>query len=243
VSEVDAYAGLAGVYDEIVVDPCFPLWAAFLHARWQTDDHSVHDVLDVCCGTGLMAAELISLGYRVVGVDASAAMLGRARGLLGVDAELSQQTLPDLRVLGTFDAAISTFDGLNYLTIDGFYGTLTAIADLLRPGGWFIFDLHTDAMLDVASAHPTISGETDGIRYTIHNVVDRVASTCESRIEVAGAGGAFSERHFQFFHSDVQVRGALREAGLVLVAVADEYSEEPASENTLRATWIARRPT
>jgi predicted TPR repeat methyltransferase len=243
VIEVDAYARLAGVYDEIVVDPCFPLWAAFLHARWQTDDQDVHDVLDVCCGTGLMAAALTAVGYRVVGVDASPAMLARARQLLGAGAELSQQTLPDLTVEGPFDAAISTFDGLNYLTIDEFNHSLTAIADVLRPGGWLIFDLHTDGMLDVASAHPTISGETAGIGYTIHNVVDSSARTCESRIEVAGAGDAFSERHFQYFHSDTQVRDAIRMTGLELIAVVDEYSDEPAMKSTLRATWIARRPT
>jgi SAM-dependent methyltransferase len=243
VSEVDAYERLAGVYDEIVVDPCFPLWAAFLHARWQTDDHGVHDVLDVCCGTGLMAAELTALGYRVVGLYASPAMLARARRLLGAGAELSQQSLPELSVPGTFDAAISTFDGLNYLIVKDFDRSLTAIAKVLRPGGWFIFDLHTDAMLDVASAHPSISGETDGIGYTIHNLVNTDARTCESRIEVAGAGNAFSERHFQYFHSDGQVRDALRMAGLELIALVDEYSNELATENTLRATWIARSPT
>ena len=35
----------------------------------------VGTVLDLCCGTGLLAGELIARGYRVVGVDASEAML------------------------------------------------------------------------------------------------------------------------------------------------------------------------
>lgn len=237
-TEVDAYARLAGVYDEMVVDPCFPVWAAFVHERWQSA--GVHDVLDVCCGTGLMAAELTALGYRVVGIDASSAMLDRARTLLGDAAELSLQTLPDLHVEGPFDAAISTFDGLNYLPFADLERSLAAIAVVMRPGGSFIFDLHTDAMLEVAANHPVISGETDGIGYTIRNVVDPAARTCESRIEVTQGAESFSERHLQFFHTDEQVRGALSRAGFDVVAITDEYTDLTAGPATLRASWVTR---
>ena len=57
------------------MDPCHDRWASFLHELWSADEDGVRAVLDVCCGTGLMARELVARGYRVVGVDASAAML------------------------------------------------------------------------------------------------------------------------------------------------------------------------
>jgi SAM-dependent methyltransferase len=240
-AEVDPYSRLAGVYDEIVVDPCFPSWATFLDDWWHADEQGVQSVLDVCCGTGLMAAELIKRGYRVVGVDASAEMLQRARALLGAGPTLSQQTLPSLDVDGVFDAAISTFDGLNYLTYHDFVGTLTVVAQHLRPGGWLVFDLHTDAMLALAQSNEVISGQDDGIGYAIVNDVDLAGRTCESRITVSLDDDEFSERHLQFFHTDRQVRDALIEAGLGLLAVVDEYSAAPVSADTLRATWIARR--
>ena len=47
-NEVGAYTRLAGVYDEIVVDPCYSLWAGFLDAMWKLDAQGVHTVLDVC---------------------------------------------------------------------------------------------------------------------------------------------------------------------------------------------------
>ncbi len=139
---VEAYSRLAGVYDEIVVDPCYERWATFLDELWHTDDAGVQDVLDVCCGTGLMAQELVARGYCVVGVDASATMLSRARRLLGPQAVLSRQTLPDLKIDGIFDAAVSTFDGLNYLTLAQLRATLIALSRRLRGGGWIVFDLH-----------------------------------------------------------------------------------------------------
>ena len=108
-NEVGAYTRLAGVYDEIVVDPCYSLWADFLDAMWRLDAQGVRTVLDVCCGTGLMAAELIKRGYSVVGADASAAMLARARSLLGDDVQLIEAILPELGTTAMFDAATSNF--------------------------------------------------------------------------------------------------------------------------------------
>ena len=55
-------------------------------------------MLDLCCGTGLLAGELIARGYRVAGVDAAEAMLAQARERLGGEVALSRVTLPDLAV-------------------------------------------------------------------------------------------------------------------------------------------------
>jgi predicted TPR repeat methyltransferase len=242
VSGVDAYTRLAAVYDEIVVDHTHARWAAFLHQTWEADDAGVRSVLDVCCGTGLLAAELISLGYRVCGVDSSAAMLRRARDRLGLVPILVEDTLPDLTPEGPFDAAVSSFDGLNYLTPQDLRATLAAVARRLRARGWLVFDLHTDAMMEFTAANPGVSGEADGQAFTIHSVVDIAARTCDTGIEVTRVrdGDTFAEHHRQYFFSDSVVCAALVAAGFDLVAVTDEYTPEAAGPSTLRATWIAR---
>lgn len=241
--EVEAYSRLAGVYDEIVVDPCFASWADHLDELWRTDADRVHLILDVCCGTGLLAEELVARGYRITGVDASDAMLARARQRLGPAAAFARVVLPDLPVVGTFDAAVSTFDGLNYLRPNDFRETLAVVAGKLRPGGWLVFDLHTDAMLELARETPVVAGEQDGTSYIINNVVDLAARTCEATIEVTPPDGGepFTEHHLQYFHDADEVRSALADAGFDLLAVTDEYTTVPADETTLRATWVARR--
>ena len=240
---VEAYSELAGVYDEIVIDPCHDRWASFLHELWSADEEGVESVLDLCCGTGILARELIARGYRVVGIDASDAMLDLARERLGPDVELSRVTLPDLRLEGVFDAAVCTFDGLNYLDPDELQLTMAAVARRLRPAGWFVFDLHTDAMMDFTISNPVVAGESAGNGFVITSTVDAATRSCDTTIELTQPrdGDPFSEQHRQYFHSDAAVRAALRDAGFEVIAVGDEYTHEPVDASTLRATWTARR--
>jgi predicted TPR repeat methyltransferase len=245
VRHVEAYSQLARVYDEIVIDPCHGHWASFLDELWSGDPEGVCSVLDLCCGTGLLAGELIARGYRVVGVDASEAMLALARERLGPEVVLSRMTLPDLAVDSGFDAAVCTFDGLNYLTPKELRLTLDAVAGSLRPAGWLVFDLHTDAMMNFTIANPTVAGQSAGNDFVISSVVNAGTRTCDTIIEVTRAcdGDSFSEQHRQYFHAEADVRSSLQDAGFTVTAVEEEYTHESADASTLRATWTARLRT
>ena len=240
---VEAYSQLAGVYDEIVVDPCHGRWASFLDELWSADPEGVRSVLDLGCGTGLLAGELVARGYRVVGVDASGAMLALARERLGPDVSLRRMTLPAMAIEGVFDAAVCTFDGLNYLTPKELRVTMAAVAPRLRPGGWFVFDLHTDRMMSFTISNPDVAGESAGNHFVISSTVDSDARTCDTTIELTRprAGDSFSEQHRQYFHSEADVRTSLQAAGYAVTAVGEEYTHEPVDASTLRATWTARR--
>jgi SAM-dependent methyltransferase len=243
VSQVEAYTRLAGVYDEIVVDPCHGRLASYFHELWSADPAGVRAVLDLGCGSGLLAEELLERGYEVVGVDASEAMLAVARERLGPDVVLRRMTLPDLALEGAFDAAVCTLDGFNYLSPDDLRRTTAALADRLRPGGWLVFDLHTDAMMDFTISHDVVRGRSAANDFVITSDVDRGARTCDATIVVTppGEDEPFSERHRQYFHRAADVRSSLRDAGFAVTTVCEEYTREPADASTLTATWTARR--
>ena len=235
----DPYHHLAGVYDEIVVDPCHSAWADYLEQVWAGT--GVGRVLDLCCGTGLMTAELASRGHEVVGLDASPAMLDRARTLLGPDIPLVEAVLPDLPLTGPFDAVVSTLDGLNYLPLAGFRATVAAATGMLRPDGWLVFDVHAEPVLAFLDEHPLISGTERGVAYTLTSDVDPSLRSVRSTLTATGPGVDFTETHVQYVHAARDVAAALADAGLTLIAVTDEYTDTPVTDTTLRATWIARR--
>jgi hypothetical protein len=132
---------------------------------------------------------------------------------------------------------------LNYLTPTQLHATLKAVSRNLRVGGWFVFDLHTDAMMAFTAANPVVRGNSDGHDFSIASVVDVSRRTCDTRIHVTRTADAdvFTEHHRQYFFTDQQVRNALLDAGFEILSVTEEYSHHPADAATLRATWTARR--
>lgn len=103
-------------------------------------------VLDVGCGSGIDAAFLANRGIRVIGIDASPSMLGKATARL-IDDRL--KPLVDFRVLdigdlttlppGQFDGIISAFAGLS--TIPDLTRFGDDAARLLRPHGTLLVHL------------------------------------------------------------------------------------------------------
>ncbi len=132
---------------------------------WGTAPYPGRRVLDLACGTGAAALRFATAGCDVVGLDQSEAMLHQARQ----KAERRNMTIPfvsgDMRRLSTADESpaeapphylellapatfdlIICFDRLNYLIEDSDLQLVCInVTRLLRPGGYFIFDLLTDA--------------------------------------------------------------------------------------------------
>ena len=101
-------------------------------------------VVDLGCGSGQWARELLRAGYRVLGIDISEAMI-----------ELARQKAPgaEFRVGSLFEAELPPCDAvtavsevLNYLFDPeneerGLEGVFARVYEALRPGGVFVFDV------------------------------------------------------------------------------------------------------
>ena len=138
--------------------------------------------------------------------------------------------------------SISTFDALNYLSPPEFGATVAAVARRLRPGGWLVFDLHTDAMLDFTwRTRSSRARRTGGSSRSAASWTSAPGPATPASWSVGAADGdAFAEQHRQYFHTAAQVLDALMDAGFALTAETDEYTHKPADASTLRATWTAR---
>jgi SAM-dependent methyltransferase len=117
-------------------------------------------VLDVGCGSGLLARELLAEGFAVHGVDASSAMIDLARGH-APGAVFDVVSLPG--ALPSADAVVSTGHVLNYLdSRDDIAAALAQLAQAVRPGGLLAIDLMTERFCDARDiAHPHCKVEHD----------------------------------------------------------------------------------
>ena len=109
------------------------------------------DLLDVPCGFGRHSLPLAHAGYRVVGVDRSAALLEEAARRAGGE-RWPKFTRADYRELPfadeSFDAALNLFSSLGYLGDEEDTKALAEIRRVLRPQGRLVVELlHRDRVV------------------------------------------------------------------------------------------------
>lgn len=111
-------------------------------------------ILDLGCGTGEpVAAYLIGKGFRVVGVDESAAMLEIARRVVP-EAELIEGDMCDVELAGSFDAAIA-WDSVFHVERARHQAVFRKISGVLAPGGRLLLSAG-------GSGHPGFTSEMYG---------------------------------------------------------------------------------
>jgi SAM-dependent methyltransferase len=152
-------------------------------------------VLDLGCGPGAHAAALHANGFQVTAMDASAAMVEKARAHKGVT--VRQAGFADLNEQAAYDGVWANFSLLHSARAD-FPGHLLRIATALKPGGIFHIGMktgegeHRDALgrfytyysLDELRSHLTavgfevidqVEGEGKGLAGTVDPWVEMLA--------------------------------------------------------------------
>ena len=150
---MESYSALAASYDELTQDVGYEKRAAFVEKLFLRSHIPVHTVLDLACGTGTMTALLTERGYELIGVDGSEDMLLEAREkaqtLTGVPPLFLHQSMPELDLYGTVEAAICCLDSLNYLTdAREVRETFRRLHLFIAPGGSLVFDVHALGKLE-----------------------------------------------------------------------------------------------
>lgn len=103
------------------------------------------EVLDLCCGVGRHALEFAKRGFRVIGVDRTAAYLDEARRRAeeeGLAIEFIQEDMRRFARPKAFDAVINYFTSFGYFESEGDDRRVAANAsESLRPGGVLLIEM------------------------------------------------------------------------------------------------------
>lgn len=250
----DAYSLFARVYDawqasypRAFADAILPFYASEILRRGVPE----RSLLDLACGTGTFLAgwERSRPGWRLIGVDVSAAMLRVARGKLRAaglrDARLLRQPMEALAIPRKVGAVVCVFDSVNHLTrAEQIERTFRGVARALLPGGLFVFDVNDER------AFPRLFTGTWNVESPCLFVSESSAYDATWRIGTMRFT-IFERRGRNWRRTDSTIRernwgrgeieGALRDAGFLVPRARRIQPYPPEDVEAPRTLWVARR--
>lgn len=206
-------------------------------------------ILELGCGTGGHARELIARGYTVHGIDSSSAMLDHAAPIDGFTcAQGDARTYRD----GTkYDAVLALFHVMSYLTSrEDLSAAIDTAAAHLEPGGVFGFDMwYGPAVYANAPERRERTMEND--RYHVRrtaipeHVQDELRVDVQYDIEVTDRSNGnverFSEVHPMRYICAFDIEHLLDMGGFDLVEKCESGTGAPLTEETWSAWFVGRK--
>ena len=240
----DAYDPFARIYNQH--------WGFFATKAYPILDHLVlrnltpgSAVLDLCCGTGQLAAELSRLGYRTTGLDGSEQMIEIARQN-APDVEFVVQDARNIALPHRFSAVFSTFDSLNHvMSLVELEQVFHSVFTVLEDGGYFAFDLNMEEGYRSRWRGSFGYVEEDHVCVvrSSHDADEKTGRLDVTLFELKGSGWTRTDFPLtQRWYDEGEIRERLRKAGFEELRSVD--GNEPIVEGSLhegRMFFVARK--
>ena len=250
---MEAYTSFAEVYDTFMDNVPYEEWGGYIHRILCENDINDGILLDLGCGTGTMTELFAGFGYDMIGVDNSADMLEIAmekKEASGHDILYLLQDMRAFELYGTVRAVLSVCDSVNYMTDPAdLLQVFRLVNNYLDPGGIFIFDFNTvhkyrDVMGDCTIAEDR--GECSFIWDNYYYEDERINEyDLTLFIREPGHGPEelyrkYRETHYQRGYTLEEIKGLLKEAGLIFLDARDMDTEGAAADDSERICVTAR---
>ncbi len=254
------YSNFAAYYDALTQNVEYDKRAARLHylikqyIRTETDGTLL---TDLACGSGSLSEALARLGYDVIGVDNSPAMLSAAmdkKMQSGLPIQYLCQDMRELDMFGTIDVTVCTLDSLNHLeTLADWQKVFDKVSLFAQPGGLFLFDMNTLYKHREILADKVFLYDLEDVFCAWENHLLEDGATVEEQLtffERDGEGWYRSEEFIteQAYPTET-IEALVRNAGLELVAEFDADKEldtpeqlSPITDTTQRILFVTRKP-
>lgn len=242
-----AYSEFASVYDRLMRDCDYSARAEYLLGLFRRYHCEPKLMLDLGCGTGSLAVEMLRRGIDVIGVDPSPEMLNAARSKAldnGYDLLCLCQSGSELDLYGTVDSAVCTMDSLNHITdYEELKDTFVRVSTFLEPDGLFLFDVNTVYKHETVLADNTFVVEDGDVFCVWQNLTQMPLTTVMLNFFIRD--GDRYERKYEEFeeraYSAEELESALRAAGLQIVKIFGDMTHEPPKNTCERWIFVVRK--
>lgn len=250
---VTPYTILARIYDDLMDDVDYEIWADFIDAIIQQHHPGAVSILELACGTGSMAISLDELEcYHILATDQSEEMLDigrRKKQQHNADVRFERMDFQDIHTTETFDIVVCVFDSVNYiLNEEALVHFLNGIQQVLGPNGLFIFDFTTPRnsiqAISMLNNEEGYSGQYRYFRKSSYEPrkqlhynnfsIERLAADHEQVIET------FNEEHVQRIYSLAEMQSIIDRSEMEIVAQYGEFELVEADQKSLRVTMVTK---
>ncbi|MCR5522954.1 MAG: class I SAM-dependent methyltransferase [Clostridia bacterium] len=205
-------------------------------------------LLDLGCGTGTMSIYMASIGYDVIGVDASTGMLIKAREKIddsGKSILLLNQDMTALDLYGTIDCAVCALDCLNHLPDkDAVSQALSGVSLFMNSGGIFVFDVNTVYKHREILADNAFIYDTDEVFCVWQNFLN-ADNSVDISLDFFEKTGELYSRETEFFteraYSICELEDIVDKAGFDVLSINDDLSYDGLKENSERAVFTVKK--
>lgn len=197
----------------------------------------ISSILDVGCGTGILAKELKNMDFEVTGIDISDNMIDVANETTtGIEFIVSD--MRNFNLSKTFDMITCAFDAINYVTTDeDMKDTINTIYNHLNANGVFIFDINTPYLYE-DKHFGVINREFDGIKFKQileYNRTTQIGTT------LFDFGNNDLENHIQRAYSVEKMDDYLSNARFEIIGRYKNFKMLPIEDRTYKVFYVAKK--
>ena len=247
-----SYQKFANVYDIFMEDTPYQKWFEHIQSVLKKNNINPKTICELGCGTGRMTTLFAKQDYEVIGIDLSAEMLMIAQDT-AYEEELqilyTLQDMKDFEIQAPVDIICSCCDSMNYLTEDEeLLSCFIQVKKYLKAEGLFIFDMNTQHKYENTLGNNVFADQTETAAYVWTNYYDTEEEINEYEVSffIQNEDGTYDrsvENHYQRSYSLEKVKNLLGKAGLEIIELTDNYTNNTLSEKSERMTIISRHKT
>ncbi len=249
---MEAYSDFAKVYDIFMDETPYEEWCGFIVSLLKKKGIEDGLLLDMGCGTGTLTELLEQAGYDMIAIDNSMDMLQIAMEKQREKKKDSilylLQDMREFELYGTVRAIVSICDSLNYLLEkEELIKTFRLVNNYLDPEGIFLFDFNTVYKYKEVIGEAVIAENREECSFIWENYYDDKRHLNEYDLTVFLKEGEkeelyrrFQETHYQRGYTLLEMKEALKEAGLVFLEAFDGETHEQPHEKSERIFVLAK---
>lgn len=246
------YSMLAEVYDTLMEEVDYEVWADFIDDIMQTHHPDPHSILELACGTGSLSFSLDELlCYDVIATDKSPHMIRKARqkaNRYNANVQFREMDFLDVRMDKKFDVVLSLFDSVNYLhKHKDIRRLLSEVKKVLLPESLFIFDFTTprNSIHAIQYLHNEEGYTEDNYHFFRKSWYDAREKIHYNEFEIEKLDHdsetvleRYSEIHRQRIYTLKEMLDIIKRSDYNIVAKYDGFDLIDANDNSLRITMV-----